>query len=84
MPGPRRSRGAGGIVASNHGGRQLYEVPSGIRAQPPIADAVGDNKLAWPAAERGRGSTAVARSLVTYFLTRCVTTESRSAISLQV
>jgi L-lactate dehydrogenase (cytochrome) len=34
--------GADGIVVSNHGGRQLDGVISGIRALPPIADAVGD------------------------------------------
>lgn len=33
--------GADGIVVSNHGGRQLDGVPSGVRALPPIADAVG-------------------------------------------
>lgn len=35
--------GADGIVVSNHGGRQLDGVLSGIRALPPIADAVGDS-----------------------------------------
>jgi len=34
--------GADGIVVSNHGGRQLDGVLSGVRALPPIADAVGD------------------------------------------
>lgn len=34
--------GADGLVVSNHGGRQLDGVLSGIRALPPIADAVGD------------------------------------------
>ena len=34
--------GVDGIVVSNHGGRQLDGVLSGIRALPPIADAVGD------------------------------------------
>jgi L-lactate dehydrogenase (cytochrome) len=34
--------GAQGIVVSNHGGRQLDGVLSGVRALPPIADAVGD------------------------------------------
>ncbi|MDB5432480.1 MAG: lldD [Caulobacter sp.] len=35
--------GADGIVVSNHGGRQLDGVLSGVRALPPIADAVGDD-----------------------------------------
>jgi L-lactate dehydrogenase (cytochrome) len=35
--------GADGIVVSNHGGRQLDGVLSGIRALPPIAEAVGDD-----------------------------------------
>ena len=35
--------GADGIIVSNHGGRQLDGVLSGIRALPPIADAVGDD-----------------------------------------
>ena len=35
--------GADGIIVSNHGGRQLDGVLSGVRALPPIADAVGDN-----------------------------------------
>ncbi|NBB17255.1 L-lactate dehydrogenase [Caulobacter sp. SLTY] len=34
--------GVDGIVVSNHGGRQLDGVLSGIRALPPIAEAVGD------------------------------------------
>lgn len=34
--------GAQGIVVSNHGGRQLDGVLSGVRALPPIVDAVGD------------------------------------------
>ena len=34
--------GADGIVVSNHGGRQLDGVLSGVRALPPIVDAVGD------------------------------------------
>ena len=34
--------GADGLVVSNHGGRQLDGVLSGVRALPPIADAVGD------------------------------------------
>lgn len=34
--------GVEGIVVSNHGGRQLDGVLSGIAALPPIADAVGD------------------------------------------
>jgi len=34
--------GVDGIVVSNHGGRQLDGVMSGIRALPPIAEAVGD------------------------------------------
>jgi len=36
------TRGADGIVVSNHGGRQLDGVPSTAHALPPIADAVGD------------------------------------------
>ena len=36
------SVGIDGIVASNHGGRQLDGVPSTTRALPAIADAVGD------------------------------------------
>ena len=35
--------GADGIIVSNHGGRQLDGVLSGVRALPPIADAVGDD-----------------------------------------
>ncbi|ATQ44014.1 L-lactate dehydrogenase [Caulobacter mirabilis] len=35
--------GAQGIVVSNHGGRQLDGVLSGVRALPPIVDAVGDD-----------------------------------------
>lgn len=34
--------GADGLVVSNHGGRQLDDTPSTIRALPAIADAVGD------------------------------------------
>ena len=34
--------GAEGVVVSNHGGRQLDGVLSGVRALPPIVDAVGD------------------------------------------
>ena len=34
--------GAEGIVVSNHGGRQLDGVLSGVRALPPIVDAVGE------------------------------------------
>ena len=34
--------GADGIVVSNHGGRQLDGVLSGVAALPPIVDAVGD------------------------------------------
>ena len=34
--------GAQGVVVSNHGGRQLDGVLSGVRALPPVADAVGD------------------------------------------
>jgi len=34
-------RGADGVVVSNHGGRQLDDVPSTISALPLIADAVG-------------------------------------------
>ena len=33
--------GADGVVVSNHGGRQLDDVPSTIAALPPIVDAVG-------------------------------------------
>ena len=36
------SAGADGLIVSNHGGRQLDGVLSGVRALPPIADAVGD------------------------------------------
>ncbi len=36
------SLGADGVIVSNHGGRQLDGVLSGIRALPPIAAAVGD------------------------------------------
>ena len=36
-----RSTGVEGIVVSNHGGRQLDSVPSGISALPAVADAVG-------------------------------------------
>jgi len=35
--------GANGIIVSNHGGRQLDGVLSGVRALPPIAEAVGDD-----------------------------------------
>lgn len=35
--------GAEGIVVSNHGGRQLDGVMSGVKALPGIADAVGDD-----------------------------------------
>lgn len=35
-------RGVDGIVVSNHGGRQLDDVPSTIRALGPVVDAVGD------------------------------------------
>ena len=35
--------GVDGIVVSNHGGRQLDGVLSGVRALPPITDAVGDD-----------------------------------------
>ncbi len=34
--------GADGVIVSNHGGRQLDDVPSTIRALPAIAAAVGD------------------------------------------
>jgi L-lactate dehydrogenase (cytochrome) len=34
--------GLDGLVVSNHGGRQLDDTPSAIRALPDIADAVGD------------------------------------------
>ena len=34
--------GADGIVVSNHGGRQLDSVLSGIEALPPIVERVGD------------------------------------------
>lgn len=36
------ARGADAIVVSNHGGRQLDDVPSTITALPAIVDAVGD------------------------------------------
>lgn len=36
------SRGADAVIVSNHGGRQLDDVPSTIRALPAIAKAVGD------------------------------------------
>ncbi len=35
-------RGVDGIVVSNHGGRQLDDVPSTVRALGPVVDAVGD------------------------------------------
>jgi L-lactate dehydrogenase (cytochrome) len=35
-------RGMDGIVVSNHGGRQLDDTPSTIRALGPVVDAVGD------------------------------------------
>jgi L-lactate dehydrogenase (cytochrome) len=35
-------RGVDGIVVSNHGGRQLDDTPSTIRALGPVVDAVGD------------------------------------------
>ena len=35
-------RGADGVIVSNHGGRQLDGVLSGVAALPPIVDAVGD------------------------------------------
>ena len=38
-----RRCGVDGLVVSNHGGRQLDGVLSGIKALPPIADAVGDD-----------------------------------------
>jgi L-lactate dehydrogenase (cytochrome) len=36
------SRGVDAVIVSNHGGRQLDDVPSTIRVLPAIADAVGD------------------------------------------
>ena len=36
------ARGVDAIIVSNHGGRQLDDVPSSIRSLPAIADAVGD------------------------------------------
>jgi L-lactate dehydrogenase (cytochrome) len=36
------ARGADAVIVSNHGGRQLDDVPSTIRALPKIAAAVGD------------------------------------------
>lgn len=36
------ARGADAVIVSNHGGRQLDDVPSTIRSLPAIADAVGD------------------------------------------
>ena len=38
-----RANGADAIVVSNHGGRQLDDVTSTVRALPAIADAVGDD-----------------------------------------
>ena len=38
-----RDAGADGIVVSNHGGRQLDDVSSTVRALPAIAEAVGDD-----------------------------------------
>ena len=38
-----RSTGVEGIVVSNHGGRQLDSVPSGIAALPAVVDAVGSD-----------------------------------------
>ncbi len=38
-----RSAGVEGIVVSNHGGRQLDSVHSGIRALPSVVDAVGSD-----------------------------------------
>ena len=35
-------RGVDGIVVSNHGGRQLDDTPSTVRALGPVVDAVGD------------------------------------------
>ena len=35
-------RGVDAVIVSNHGGRQLDDVPSAIRALPAIAEAVGD------------------------------------------
>ena len=35
-------RGADGVVVSNHGGRQLDDVPSTITALPGVVDAIGD------------------------------------------
>ena len=36
------ARGADAVIVSNHGGRQLDDVPSTIRSLPAIAEAVGD------------------------------------------
>ena len=36
------ARGVDAVIVSNHGGRQLDDVPSTIRSLPAIADAVGD------------------------------------------
>jgi 4-hydroxymandelate oxidase len=36
------THGAAGVVVSNHGGRQLDTVISGVDALPPIVEAVGD------------------------------------------
>jgi L-lactate dehydrogenase (cytochrome) len=36
------ARGADAVIVSNHGGRQLDDVPSTISALPAIADAIGD------------------------------------------
>ena len=38
-----RSAGVEGVVVSNHGGRQLDSVPSGIAALPAVVDAVGSD-----------------------------------------
>ena len=35
-------RGADGVIVSNHGGRQLDDVPSTITALPAVVDAIGD------------------------------------------
>lgn len=39
--------GADALVVSNHGGRQLDDAPSAIRALPQIVDAVGDRIEVW-------------------------------------
>ena len=51
--------GAGGIVVSNHGGRQLDTAIAGLRALPAIADAVGDRILVMMDGGVRRGTDAL-------------------------